>query len=187
MLGSIAPRCMHCAHASCQGSRQPLPSNAVARHWWFGELTCAAILVYLQALCNSGVVYRELDRLEEAVAAYEDALAVCPRVPLHCGSIGCTIWSFGAKTWLLVAGKHGPGCRGVVTRLVLIVYSMSSCCSHSVVCVLQVAPNYPIVRNNLAVALTDLGTTLKVRGQLKAGRHIASWLVVGQKHQQHHP
>jgi hypothetical protein len=29
-----------------------------------------------QALCNSGVVYRELDRLEEAVAAYEDALAV---------------------------------------------------------------------------------------------------------------
>lgn len=35
--------------------------------------------------------------------------------------------------------------------------------------VLQVAPNYPIVRNNLAVALTDLGTTLKVRGQLKTG------------------
>jgi hypothetical protein len=30
----------------------------------------------VQALCNSGVVYRELDRLEEAVAAYEDALAV---------------------------------------------------------------------------------------------------------------
>jgi hypothetical protein len=36
---------------------------------------------------------------------------------------------------------------------------------------LQVAPNYPIVRNNLAVALTDLGTTLKVRGQLKTGQH----------------
>lgn len=30
----------------------------------------------VQALCNSGVVYRELDRLEEAVAAYKDALAV---------------------------------------------------------------------------------------------------------------
>jgi hypothetical protein len=30
----------------------------------------------LQALCNSGVVYRELDRLEEAVGAYEAALAV---------------------------------------------------------------------------------------------------------------
>jgi hypothetical protein len=41
------------------------------------------------------------------------------------------------------------------------------CCA--VPCCAQVAPNYPIVRNNLAVALTDLGTTLKAWGQLKAG------------------
>jgi hypothetical protein len=34
---------------------------------------------------------------------------------------------------------------------------------------LQVAPNYPIVRTNLAVALTDLGTALKLKGQLQQG------------------
>jgi hypothetical protein len=34
------------------------------------------LLLLLQALCNSGVVFRELERLEEAVAAYEAALAV---------------------------------------------------------------------------------------------------------------
>jgi len=52
-------------------------------------------------------------------------------------------------------------------------------CSTSIICWccwccarVQVAPNYPIVRNNLAVALTDLGTTLKVRGQLRAGRGV---------------
>jgi hypothetical protein len=33
----------------------------------------------------------------------------------------------------------------------------------------QVAPNYPIVRTNLAVALTDLGTALKLKGQLQQG------------------
>jgi tetratricopeptide (TPR) repeat protein len=48
-----------------------------------------------QALCNSGVVYREIDRLHDAVAAYEAALAVrrrcrraqvaTPRRALHCG------------------------------------------------------------------------------------------------------
>jgi hypothetical protein len=37
-----------------------------------------------------------------------------------------------------------------------------------------VAPNYPIVRNNLAVALTDLGTMLKVKGQLKAGADLGA-------------
>jgi hypothetical protein len=38
----------------------------------------------------------------------------------------------------------------------------------------QVAPNYPIVRTNLAVALTDLGTALKLKGQLHQGigKHI---------------
>lgn len=34
---------------------------------------------------------------------------------------------------------------------------------------LTVAPNYPIVRTNLAVALTDLGTALKLKGQLQQG------------------
>lgn len=47
--------------------------SAVLRH----AVPCHAVLCCaVQALCNSGVVYRELDRLEEAVAAYEDALAV---------------------------------------------------------------------------------------------------------------
>jgi hypothetical protein len=56
-------------------------------------------------------------------------------------------------------------CRAVPCRAV-------PCCAvlcRAVPCCAQVAPNYPIVRNNLAVALTDLGTTLKVRGQLKSG------------------
>jgi tetratricopeptide (TPR) repeat protein len=43
--------------------------------------------------------------------------------------------------------------------------------AHMQICVfchhrLQVAPNYPIVRANLAVALTDLGTAVKLKGQL---------------------
>jgi hypothetical protein len=38
--------------------------------------TLCMLLLLLQALCNSGVVFRELERLEEAVAAYEAALAV---------------------------------------------------------------------------------------------------------------
>jgi hypothetical protein len=44
----------------------------------------------VQALCNSGVVYRELDMLEEAVAAYEDALAV---------SVGCMPASLAPTGW----------------------------------------------------------------------------------------
>jgi hypothetical protein len=34
------------------------------------------LLLTSQALCNSGVVFRELERLEDAVAAYEAALVV---------------------------------------------------------------------------------------------------------------
>lgn len=41
----------------------------------------------VQALCNSGVVYRELDRLEEAVAAYKDALAVSEPWPAPTGGV----------------------------------------------------------------------------------------------------
>lgn len=48
-----------------------------------------------------------------------------------------------------------------------------ACANHPLPCA-QVAPNYPIVRNNLAVALTDLGTMLKVKGQLKAGADLGA-------------
>lgn len=33
----------------------------------------------------------------------------------------------------------------------------------------QAAPNYAIVKNNLAIALTDLGTKIKVQGQVQEG------------------
>lgn len=44
-------------------------------------------MLHTQALCNIGVVYRELQRLEESVAAYEAALAV--RHEIHATQCEC--------------------------------------------------------------------------------------------------
>jgi hypothetical protein len=75
----------------------------------------------LQALCNSGVVFRELERLEEAVTAYEAALAVSADTTfvvccymLHVYAFCCTVAAYkAAQMW-----RAEPQPHAVTTLLV---------------------------------------------------------------------
>jgi hypothetical protein len=74
-------------------------------------------------------------------------LCLCPESPTVCSFVCC------CATSLIIRG-----------------YGVTVQRWFSVLCVSQqVAPNYPIVCTNLAVALTDLGTALKLKGQVQQG------------------
>lgn len=79
-------------------STQPLPELTDDSCYAVLPLSGGTQPQHPQALCNSGVVYRELDRLEEAVAAYEAALVVS--APSDWTELDRLAgWLLGIKSW----------------------------------------------------------------------------------------
>ncbi|GBF98706.1 UDP-N-acetylglucosamine--peptide N-acetylglucosaminyltransferase-like [Raphidocelis subcapitata] len=91
---------------------------------------------YAQAHCNAGVIHREEGRLEEAVAAYEKALAAAPSHEVVRTGLAAALTDLGTATKAL-----GDTARGIA------LYERA----------LAVAPRHADAAYNLAVALAEPG------------------------------
>ncbi|GJP63563.1 hypothetical protein CLOP_g20626, partial [Closterium sp. NIES-67] len=96
---------------------------------------------YAPAYYNLGVVYSEMGQYEAALQFYDKAVALRPLyAEAHCN-------------------------MGVIYKNCGDLHSAIACYERC----LAVAPNFTIARNNMAIALTDLGTKVKLEGDISAG------------------
>ncbi|WIA22301.1 hypothetical protein OEZ85_004618 [Tetradesmus obliquus] len=126
-------------------------------------------------LTDLGTRAKSAGRLKECESLYRQAFAACPAYPSVHYNLG--VLASEGRRW-------GEALQHYQQTLALAPHHAQALCNSGVVfrelerleeavaayeAALSVAPNYPIVRTNLAVALTDLGTALKLKGQLQQG------------------
>ncbi|KAK6139894.1 hypothetical protein DH2020_026371 [Rehmannia glutinosa] len=130
------------------------------------------------ALTHCGILYKDEGRLVEAAEMYQKALKADPSYKLAGECLAIVLTDLG--TSLKLAGNAQEGIQKYYEAIridphyaafefdVPVFYMQPAYYNLGVVC-LTVSPNFEIAKNNMAIALTDLGTKVKLEGDINQG------------------